>query len=72
MDGPPRKRNWIPQIERSFEWSRIEAELLVLVYPGLFRCRHYVTTSLRVKLFVRRQLAQNKEVAHVGTGCRAD
>lgn len=35
MDGPPRKRNWIPQIERSFEWSRMEAELLVLVYEQI-------------------------------------
>jgi len=47
MDPPkagPRKRNWIPQIERSFEGSRVEAELLVLVYE-------------RVQPFARRSIA---------------
>jgi hypothetical protein len=45
MDGPPRKRSWIPRIERSFEWSRVEAELWVLVYE-------------RIQPFARRSIAR--------------
>ena len=32
MESPKRKRDWIPKVEQSFEWSRLESQLTALAY----------------------------------------
>ncbi len=32
MEGSKRRSDWIPNVERSFEWSRLEEELLATAY----------------------------------------
>lgn len=32
MESPRRKRKWIPRVERNFEASRLESQLMVLAY----------------------------------------
>ena len=32
MEGSKRRSDWVPKIERSFEWSRLEPELLATAY----------------------------------------
>lgn len=32
MEGSKRRSDWIPNVERSFEWSRLEDELLAMSY----------------------------------------
>ncbi len=32
MEGPPRRSEWIPKVERCFEWSRLEGQLLTTAY----------------------------------------
>jgi len=32
MESPKRKRNWIPKLERDFEGSRLESQLMALAY----------------------------------------
>ena len=32
MESPNRKRNWIPKVERSFERSRLESQVMALAY----------------------------------------
>jgi len=32
MESPKRKRNWIPKMERNFEGSRLESQLMALAY----------------------------------------
>lgn len=32
MEGSKRRSDWIPNVERSFEWTRLEDELLATAY----------------------------------------
>jgi hypothetical protein len=32
MEGSKRRSGWIPKVERGFEWSRLEDELLAAAY----------------------------------------
>ena len=32
IESPKRKRNWIPKVERKFEESRLESQLMALAY----------------------------------------
>ena len=32
MEGPPHRSEWIPSLERRFEWSRLEVQLLSAAY----------------------------------------
>lgn len=34
MEGSKRRSGWIPNVERGFEWSRLEDELLAAVYES--------------------------------------
>lgn len=48
MESPKHKRNWIPKVQRSFERSRLESQLMAWAYeqvlPGV---RHRVASPRR-------------------------
>ncbi len=41
MESPKRKRDWIPKVERSFEWSRLESQLMALAYEQVLPLRQH-------------------------------
>jgi hypothetical protein len=48
MESPKRKRDRIPKVERSFEWSRLEDQLMALAYEQVLPIvRHRVASQPR-------------------------
>ena len=47
MESPKRKRNWIPKVERNFEGSRLESQLMALAYEQVLPLVQQRIASLR-------------------------
>ena len=42
MEDPPRRSEWIPRVERRFEWSRLEVQSLSTAYERALPVTRFV------------------------------